>query len=315
MKKLLFILSLVLSFNTHAQTSGNCGPKDENGAYTSSCVWNYDEKTHTLNISGDGYMAEIFGGYLDENQGRYRTNAPWADYDEKIEYVDIGGNLKNISGCSVYGFTNLKDMSITAPIESFGQEVFSDLQNFEIPSTVKYIYDMGLAYTNTDSLVIPDSVEYIGEWAFEYAQASKIILGSNLESIGSNAFYGTTNLEIYCEDTSQNRCRDLISQNNSDYVGKLKYFTKDETTGVYNVDETYYADANLLAKGISCQSKSQCDEIALKAKNGLDFEFNGKFYTSLKDLKNANYIKKRIYTIDEANAVAGDKNRVSIKYR
>ena len=314
MKKLLFILSLVLSFNTHAQTSGNCGPKDENGAYTSSCVWNYDEKTHTLSFTGDGYM-ESFGANEDVS-GRWHTKAPWRDFDQEIEYVNIGGNLKNISGCSVYGFTNLKDMSITAPIESFGQEVFSNLQNFEIPSTVKVINAMGLAHTKADSLVIPDSVKYIGEWAFEYTQASKIILGSNLESIDSNAFYGTKeNLEIYCEDTSQNRCRDLISQNNSDYVGKLKYFTKDETTGVYNVDETYYADANLLAKGISCQSKSQCDEIALKAKNGLDFEFNGKFYTSLKDLKNANYIKKRIYTIDEANAVAGDKNRVSIKYR
>ena len=42
---------------------------------------------------------------------------------------------------------------------------------------------------------------------------------------------------------------------------------------------------------------------------------NGKFYTSLSDWAKDNYIKKRIYTIDEANAVAGEKNRVSIKYR
>lgn len=320
MRKYVFVLALITALNANAQsaTSGNCGPKDENGEYTSSCTWNYDKTTKTLNITGDGYMAESFGGFFDSDQGRYRTAAPWADFDQEIQNIDIGGNLKNIGSHAVYGIS-APNVTISAPIEYIGYQSLASSRNIKLPETVKEIGGSGLAWTiRNDAIVLPESVETIGDGAFFWTSATKIILGSNVTSIGENSFvsgYNEDHLVIYCEDTSQDRCSNLIGEHNSDYVSKLQLFTKDKDTGVYEVDGTYYANAELLVKDQACSDKVKCDEIALKAKNGLAFEFNGKFYASLDDLAQGNYIPKRIYTIDEANRVAGEKNRVSIRYR
>ncbi|MBR1915683.1 MAG: hypothetical protein IJ830_04525, partial [Alphaproteobacteria bacterium] len=56
-----------------------------------------------------------------------------------------------------------------------------------------------------------------------------------------------------------------------------------------------------------------CQEILNS--NGQPFKVGSKIYNSIQDFANGNYVKHRIYTIDEANRIAGDKNRVSIKYR
>lgn len=316
MKKIL-ILGLVLSFNANAQTSGNCGPIDENGSYTSSCTWSYDKTTKTLNITGDGYMAS-FSGYLDSDQGRYRTYAPWADFDREIQNVDIGGNLKNIGAYTVYGMY-APNVTISAPIEYISAQSLASARNIELPETLQTVNAWGLAWTSsTNAIILPESVKTIGDGAFWWTGATKIILGSNVTSIGEDSFvsgYNEDHLVIYCENTTEDRCSNLIGEHNSDYVSKIKPFTKDKNTGVYEVDGTYYANAELLVKDQACSDKVKCDEIALKAKNGLAFEFNGKFYASLDDLAQGKYIPKRIYTIDEANRVAGEKNRVSIRYR
>ncbi|MBR2300230.1 MAG: leucine-rich repeat domain-containing protein [Alphaproteobacteria bacterium] len=319
MRKYVLILALITALNANAQsaTSGNCGPKDENGAYTSSCTWSYDETTHTLNFTGDGYMAYGFGADKDTTADRWRTEAPWRDLDSKIEYVNVGGNLKNIGGCSVYSFVNLKDMTITAPIESFGQEVFGSLKNFEIPATVKTIGAMGLAYTKSDILIIPDSVETIDNWAFEFAHATGIVLGNSVESIGANAFFGTNeNMTIFCEDTSLNRCHDLINEKNSEYVDKIKTFTKDES-GFYQIGDKLYATADLMTKDAPCDNAQNCRDILDAAAQGKRFKVGGKYYMSLNDYLNGNDIPlKRIYTVEEAEKVSKKTgNTFRIRYK
>ena len=49
-------------------------------------------------------------------------------------------------------------------------------------------------------------------------------------------------------------------------------------------------------------------------KNG-QIKADAKTYASLDDLASGNHIVKRIYTIDEANEVAGKVNSVKIRYR
>ena len=43
--------------------------------------------------------------------------------------------------------------------------------------------------------------------------------------------------------------------------------------------------------------------------------YNSRFYDSLSDIASGNYNKKRIYTVDEANTVAGKKNSFKIRYK
>ena len=319
MKKFVFCIAILCSFKVFAQsvTSGNCGPKDENGDYTSNCTWSYDAKTHTLNFTGDGYMAEGFGASQDPDTGGWRTNAPWRDLDSQIYHVNVGGNLKNIGGCSIYSFSKLQDLNITAPIEWFGQEVFAHLRDFEIPSTVKTIGAMGLAYTTVDALIIPDSVKTIKAYAFEYAQATSIVLGNSVTGIAENAFVGTNDsLKIFCEDTSENRCYNLISEKNADYADKITKYTRDENGFYHTEDGKLFATADLMAHDTACASAQNCKDVLAAIGQNAPFRVGGKSYNSLTDIAKGNYVEaKRIYTVDEANTAAGKKNKVMIRYR
>ena len=55
--------------------------------------------------------------------------------------------------------------------------------------------------------------------------------------------------------------------------------------------------------------------LAIYTSDGDKFYVNGKWYDSLSDMNKGRYNVIRIYTIDEANKVAGPINRVSIKYK
>ena len=48
---------------------------------------------------------------------------------------------------------------------------------------------------------------------------------------------------------------------------------------------------------------------------GYLLKVGSKTYQNINALLRGDYDRRRIYTIEEANFVAGDKNRVSIKYR
>jgi len=56
-------------------------------------------------------------------------------------------------------------------------------------------------------------------------------------------------------------------------------------------------------------------KIKFYEKFGDQYILNDKFYASLSDLASGNRIKKRIYTIEEALAVSGPKNRFRIRYK
>ena len=81
----------------------------------------------------------------------------------------------------------------------------------------------------------------------------------------------------------------------------------------FEVGGKYYATLDLFASGAACTDKQNCEDIL--ASNGNPFKVGSKIYNSMADFANGNYVKHRIYTIEEANFVAGPVNRVSIKYR
>ena len=70
-----------------------------------------------------------------------------------------------------------------------------------------------------------------------------------------------------------------------------------------------------MTTGTKCADKDQCQKILNAVNSNQPFIANGKFYTSLDDWLYGNHVKKRIYTIEEANKVAGDRNTVTIRYK
>ncbi|MBP5614961.1 MAG: hypothetical protein J6X42_00180, partial [Alphaproteobacteria bacterium] len=137
-----------------------------------------------------------------------------------------------------------------------------------------------------------------------------------IESIGIDAFtQSRANVVIYCEDTTEGRCADLINANNSSDIDKLVHFTTGEDGVYYTEDGKYFASTLLMQQGKECDSQQICQEIVAADKSGQAFFMDGKFYASLDDWAKNKSIKKRIYTIDEANKVTGVRNRVTIRYR
>ncbi len=308
MKKLIFTLSLTLiPFYTFAyegtiSQSGSCGATD------ADCHYDLYEDGH-LEISGTGEMSN-----WNYREGRA---APWAPANAQ-EFID-GNNA--VTSVNINGITKV------------GRWAFlwcNNLTDVQIGNSVKTIE--GAAFESTGNLgtfVIPDTVEKIVATAFQRSKAEKIVIEGTPELEG--AFIRTPTISIYCNQNLD--CADhgyddgTIPSNKSGTI--IPY---EKQGGVFILDGKYYlsgsdmaVDTNvcdkelneckrdvLEAKGI-CQG-SACDTF-IQSDGQYMLKYNGKTYQDINALLKGNYDRRRIYTIEEANFVAGDKNRVSIKYR
>ncbi len=149
------------------------------------------------------------------------------------------------------------------------------------------------------------------------------VIVSGVTSIGHRAFQDMGNL------------KNVTISEGVTSIGRSAFATSMEIESLTipnSVDTIYGAAFDGFGGDIFCsKSKERICEQGLEDSNGLrednilkfyDFD-NGRYvldnvrYLSIGDMQSKinGLGLKRIYTIDEANAVAGDKNRVSIKYR
>ncbi|MBR6327641.1 MAG: leucine-rich repeat protein, partial [Alphaproteobacteria bacterium] len=184
---------------------------------------------------------------------------------------------------------------------------------------------------NLQNINIPDSVTYIGDRAFWGATAlTDIIIPESVTSLGTEIFAGGVTATVYCH-------KDL----NCSGQGTENIVTYDKQGGVYMIGDKYYTslenmqndisrasndttdytcgtDLNackrsvLESKGI-CQGEA-CDAF-IQSDGNYMLKYQGKTYQSINDLLKGNYDRRRIYTVEEANFVAGERNTVTIRYR
>lgn len=87
--------------------------------------------------------------------------------------------------------------------------------------------------------------------------------------------------------------------------------------GGANSLETIYCSTAQLTK---CQAAVAYRDGAVDVKEYIKddsggYFYNNKWYSSPNDILNDNHIKKRIYTVDEANKISGKKNTFKIRYK
>jgi len=292
MKKTVLILSLMVSFNANAWEA--CGT-DANGN-TANCE--YQIIDGTLTIRGVGNNGNI--GSWSNVTG---ILAPWRG--KNVENVVIENSIKDLGQM---GFAYIKSQNpITIPnsITTIGDNAFfaartseiiipdsvtdisstafnwSSIKKIDIPDSVKILG--GLRGTNLVDVVVPDSVERIHDIAFSHCRKLQTL------TIGENTQLGDIFRDIY--DDGEIVVTDITN---------LK---------IYCTGDTAKCDANLEAAGYP-QLKSQ--KATTQKINGVTYVYDasGKLVTT-----SGRRTEKRIYTIEEANQVAGPKNRVSIKYR
>lgn len=175
MKKLLSVLLAILcvmnltvvSFAAEETliSSGSCGD---------NVVWQFDEKTGTLTISGEGAMKD------------YETSeAPWYDYCLSIKTAIIGNGITRIGGSAFECCENLVDVTIPDSVEVIG------------------IYAFAACYALPE-VTIPGNVERLESYAFiGCSSLEKVHIRKGAEKyISTQAFdTGANSLDIYFNDT------------------------------------------------------------------------------------------------------------------
>lgn len=168
------ILSLI-AINSYADLSGECGP---------NVMWDYDSKTHTLHISGNGYMWDYdphFEMWWDEHE-EIRT---------AIKTIVIAPGVTTIGNIVFSGLSSLTFVVIPNSVEKIGMGAFSrchSLSYINIPNSVTSI-EYGAFYDckSLTSITIPNSVTKVGESIFEDCTALKEVYyprGLDLSSAG-----------------------------------------------------------------------------------------------------------------------------------
>ena len=342
MKKIILILGIIASFNAQATDSGSCASENTD----STCTWNYNSETKTLTISGAGDMADYLSG--DAPWYEYAHEIKSLNIGHQITHI---GDISFWNCSEIENITFETDSNGQSSLTSIGRWGFSEmglLQHLIIPDSVTSISGFAFALTEghettpLKSIVLPSSLENIDYHIFGWCAEGETSCRLN-------------NTTVYCPQTKENVCTSALTQSGltqQQTLDILQTYTKDGN-GFYQIDDKLYATADLMTKDApcdnaqncrdildaasqgksfevggkyyatldlfankkSCENQSQCEEMLSASKQNAPFIVGGKFYASLDDFLTGNYVKHRIYTIDEANRVAGEKNRVSITYR
>ncbi len=303
MKKLIFTLSLTLiPFYTFAyegkiSQSGSCGATDED------CHYDLYEDGH-LEISGTGEMTDW--NYSVGNP------APWAPDSSQGTSPVTSVNINGITKVGLWAFlwcNNLTDVQIGDSVKTIAHGAFEQTGSI-------------------GTLVIPESVELINSLAFSFHGNGTIVIEGN-PKLNGESFLNTGGATIYCQKNLD--CLNKGVRDGVDYSGGIVSYTKEGGVYILEDGKKFLSAADMAdgtnicpkelneckrdvleAKGI-CQGSS-CDTF-IQSDGQYMLKFGGKTYQDINALLKGDYDRRRIYTIEEANFVAGDKNRVSIKYR
>ena len=133
--------------------------------------------------------------------------------------------------------------------------------------------------TNAETVSLPNSLKYIAPSAFQATKITDIVIPNSVEVVGYHALSELSLKSLTISDKTIFPIEDY-----SDYELKLFDYSDLSELKIYCTGDIQKCNDNL--------------------KNG-----------GYENLKSNFKAKRRIYTLDEANRVAGKKNRVSIKYR
>ena len=244
-------------------------------------------------------------------KGAFRNN--------NLTSVTIPDSVTEI-GESVFDYNNLTSVVIPDSVTSIGEGAFykNNLTSVTIPDSVTSIGSNAFASNNLTSVVIPDSVTSIGGNAFYKNNLTSVTIPDSVTSIGKSAFRNNNLTSVVIPDSvtsieksafQGSQATDLVcsAENLQRYLDASGAFAAsgDINLSCTTGDCKAVLEAWDTAKGTNYASRAKTILTNPDGSKAI-YDLSGKFL---------GYKNKRIYTIDEANAVAGEKNRVSIRYR
>jgi|GEM_PF-2114019 len=293
MKKLFFILSAIF-YPLSSNAWEACGT-DANGN-TANCE--YQIENGTLTIRGTNGVGNIGQWYSHENG----YTSPFQNL--KVQNIVIENSVKNLGNWAFKGISCSGNVEIQNGIQGISSAAFRGLYAAEviIPESVKRIGSDAFNSTHIEKIDIPEFIERIGMGAFRDTIIKELVLPDSAyiedKVLGTSRYLETL---VVGENTSFGKIFDVFDYDT--------VFANISNLKIYCTGDTAKCDANLEAAGYP-QLKSQ--KATTQKINGVTYVYDasGKLVTTSGKRK-----EKRIYTIDEANRVAGKTNSVKIRYR
>ena len=299
MRKWIFVFSAFLAFNAHSANDWlDCG-EDAKGN-TANCQYKIDTDG-TLTIRGVGNNGNIGYWYSDEQSDVIQ---PWKN--KGVTNVVIENSIKDLGYNGFNGITSQNSVVIPSSVETISAEALYNFHATEIiiPDSVTSIESSAFGWSRIQKIDIPDSVKIIYGHAFRGATSLKdLVIPDSVESIANGALGYCTNLKTLTIGENTNFGA-ILTGFSTDTI-----FTDIANLKIYCTGDTSKCDANLAAAGYS---DLKSEKATTKQINGVTYVYDskGKLVTT-----SGHRTEKRIYTIDEANQVAGKTNRISIRYR
>ncbi len=271
--KILYVLIfLTVSTNAHAEiiASGNdCGE---------NCSWTIDDKG-VLTVSGTGDMKD----YSDPEEWSRTYPRPWQSYNNTVKEIVIGEGITSVGTWAFKDFKALETLTLADSVKKIGMIAFDSATSL-----------------NKINMSENSQLESINWQAFSHDKAlTSFVVPSAATNVGSAAFHDTDTIVVYCPE-SNTSCKANIGGSGLTIIR----FTQED--GIYKIgegeDAKYYASTEAMVLGEDCGSK--CAQAKALSESGEPFVIDGKFYASLSDYVKRNYIKKRIYTVDEAEMLS-----------
>ena len=164
----------------------------------------------------------------------------------------------------------------------------------------------------------PDLIN-VEPWYDMRYSISKAVVEDGITSVGGRSIYLMPNLtEAELPNSIQSIGRyafhraplsQLVIPESVTYINPSSLGDSSITTGVLICPESIKTQCAAIT------DYSPNTTIKTYQKSGSQIFYDNKFYNSAGDIQSGNYIKKRIYTLDEANSVTGKKNTVNIRYK
>jgi len=283
MQKYVLILAMMLSFNAYADELPSCGTN-----CTYSLVQNGMDKnnnpTYTLIMEPIDKNKEASTiGSVTCSTSPCRNTSLWAN--SNVTKVEFKEGITTIGKNTLEFMHSVTSISLPKGLKTIATEAMNgtSVSHLDIPSSVTSIGSYGLAMGYLKSINgLPQGLTSIHAWTFESSQLKDLVIPDSVTTISENAFgkegHDKAAIQtLYCSEALQSQCEAAVQ------------WKKD------------------LGREVNVVSYQ---------KYGNSYYYKGKFYTNPNDIIGDHHIKKRIYSIDEANKVAKRTgNTFRIRYR
>ena len=239
----------------------------------------------------------------------------WILYEDGKLSITGSGAMKSYNNESIPWGRNVNQVDIQG-ITSIGTLAFrgTKITQINVPNSVSYLQDgafQGMPELTNVTFEDGGNIRIGGAVFQTTPKLSSVNLPNDIKFLGYNNFTGSSLQSLILPDS-------LFNEDGS--VGLSDIAFKDDMT-VYcskeNLQKCEHFFDTAKAYDHDNRNYNPIQNITLQTyeKTGNQYYANGKFYTNLNDIGTANYAKKRIYSIDEANKVTGTKNSVGIRYK